>query len=210
LSPLTQRLMAPLNVGAAETAIRAQDEADARQWTQHGDARAFEALVRRHQGAVRAYLRRLTHPDTHVADDLAQDTFLRALRALGSFRAESSLRTWLMRIALSTWQDHHRRPSVWTVSADAMGVEGEHDEGRDSASNLAAFDPRLADAVAQQVDVEQALARLNPAEREVVVHAYWGDLSQSEIASALGLPLGTVKTHHRRGLHKLAAALGAP
>ena len=176
-----------------------------RRWTQQGDARAFEALVRRHQGAVRAYLRRLTHPDTHVADDLAQDTFLRALRALEGFRAESSLRTWLMRIALSTWQDHHRRPSVWTVSADAQ--DNDSDIG---VSNDAAFDPRLADAVAQQVDVEQALARLTPAEREVVVHAYWGDLSQSEIASALRLPLGTVKTHQRRALTKLASALREP
>lgn len=75
------------------------------------DRRAFEQLLRRHQGMVRAQLRRLLHGDEAAADDLAQETFLLAWRKLDQFRGESRFSTWLYRIAYScSLQALRKRP----------------------------------------------------------------------------------------------------
>ncbi|MEN9416700.1 MAG: hypothetical protein RI988_320 [Pseudomonadota bacterium] len=173
-----------------------------------GDDAAFAALVRRHQGPLRAWLRRLQPADAQHADDLAQEAFLRAFRKLSSWRGEASFRSWLFRIALSAWQDHQRRPSVWIVPL-------EDDFARPQTSPLRRDDAAVQDTASdvwtrhmvQTLDVDRALAQLSAVQREVVVHACWADLSHAEIARSLGLPLGTVKTHYRRALALLAHAL---
>ena len=166
----------------------------------------FEALVREHQGFVRAWLRRLTHGDADLADDLAQDTFLRALRAADTFRGDAQPRTWLARIALNVWHDHLRRfkarAEAHTQSLDTTCPEEAH--GLDVQDDAAA----LADMVTSRLDIDRALERLPTAERTVVLHACWGDLSQAEIAELTGMPLGTIKTLHRRAMKRLQGWLG--
>ncbi|HEY3521604.1 MAG TPA: sigma-70 family RNA polymerase sigma factor, partial [Rhodanobacteraceae bacterium] len=75
------------------------------------DRNAFEQLLRRHQGMVRAQLRRLLHGDAAAADDLAQETFLLAWRKLDQFRGEAAFSTWLYRIAYSCFLRAHRKKS---------------------------------------------------------------------------------------------------
>ena len=172
--------------------------------TAHGPD--FEALVREHQGFVRAWLRRLTRGDIALADDLAQDTFLRALRAADTFRGDAQPRTWLARIAINVWHDHLRhfkaRAGSHTQSLDTICPEDVH--GLDVPDGAAP----LADTVTNRLDIDRALERLPTAERTVVLHACWGDLSQAEIAELTGMPLGTIKTLHRRAMKRLQGWLG--
>lgn len=170
----------------------------------------FESLVRQHQGFIRAWLRRLTEGDAALADDLAQDTFLRALRGLEGFRGEAQPRTWLARIALHAWQDHLRAKQ--RSPALASSVWPSEGDPADDAWNHHAADgdtpgPSLADLVANRVDLERALQQLSEGERTVIIHACWGDLSMSEIAELTGTPLGTVKSLYRRGIQRLQSMM---
>jgi RNA polymerase sigma-70 factor (ECF subfamily) len=163
-------------------------------------------------------MRRLTKGDVHLADDLAQDTFVRALKAAPGFRGEAQPRTWLARIALNVWHDHLRRARIRPVSLSFLTAScedaGQADEYRAARPGDGAVDgaeaaqSSLADMVAIRLDIDRALARLPEAEREVVIHACWGDMSQAEIALATGLPLGTVKGLHRRAMSRMQDWLG--
>lgn len=158
-------------------------------------------------------MRRLTKGDVNLADDLAQDTFVRALQAASGFRGDAQPRTWLARIALNVWNDHLRRQRIRPLSlsclpasvADAADVDGARAARQDDVAVdwVEASQPSLADTVATRLDIDRALARLPEAEREVVIHACWGDMSQSEIALATGLSLGTVKGLHRRAMARM-------
>ena len=160
-----------------------------------GDDRgAFEQLVRRHQGLVRAQLRRLLRGDEAAADDLAQEVFLLAWRKLDQFRGEARFSTWLYQIAYSSFLQAHRRKNP---------VAGEEDEATlDALRN----DPAAIDL---QMDVDRALQCLSSAEQTVLLHCVQLGLSHAEAAYVLDLPLGTVKTHATRGKAKLKMQLAA-
>lgn len=155
-----------------------------------GDVPAFEEVVRRRQGPTRALLRRLCR-DHALADDLAQETFVQAWRALGTLRAPGAFGGWLKRIAVNAWLAHQRRAGAPLVDLDSV------------ADHTPAPDSPLAGRVAVERDLDAALAQLTPAQRVCVVLTYAEGLSQTEVAEATGLPLGTVKSHISRG----AAAL---
>ena len=152
------------------------------------DRRAFEQLLRRHQGMVRAQLRRLLHGDHAAADDLAQEAFLLAWRKLGQFRGDARFSTWLYRIAYSCFFQAYRKKS-WP-SADVEDGELERLQAAPHAVDL-------------QMDVERAMRRLSPAEQAVLLHCVQLGLSHEETAYVLVMPLGTVKTHATRGKAKL-------
>lgn len=160
-----------------------------------GDDRgAFEQLVRRHQGLVRAQLRRLLRGDEAAADDLAQEVFLLAWRKLDQFRGEARFSTWLYQIAYSSFLQAHRRKNP---------AAGEEDEATlDALRN----DPAAIDL---QMDVDRALQCLSSAEQTVLLHCVQLGLSHAEAAYVLDLPLGTVKTHATRGKAKLKMQLAA-
>ena len=159
------------------------------------DPRAFEQLVRRHQGMVRAQLRRLLHGDLAAADDLAQEAFLLAWRKLDQFRGEASFSTWLYRITYACFLQSHRRKSL--VSADEE-VDDESVAG-----------PEPTHAVDLRIDLERAMQRLSVSERTVLLHCVQLGLSHEETAYVLDMPLGTVKTHATRGKAKLKQWLSA-
>lgn len=158
------------------------------------DQRAFEQLVRRHQGLVRAQLRRLLHGDAAMADDLAQETFLLAWRKLAQFRGEARFSTWIYRIAYACLLQACRKKSWPGTHADDHGME-----------QL----PAPAHAVDLQIDMDRALRRLSAAEQAVLLHCVQLGLSHEETAYVLALPLGTVKTHATRGKAKLQTLLAA-
>ena len=159
------------------------------------DRNAFAEIVRRHQSQLRTVLRRLTKGDLALADDLAQETFVLAWRNLRRFRFEARFSTWLYRIAFNAWQSEARkRREVLLDTDDEM-----------PAFELAEAEPAV-DA-ASRIDLERALATLSDGERAAISACYYADLSHEEAAEALGLPLGTVKTHILRAKAKLKARL---
>lgn len=156
------------------------------------DRRSFEQLMRRHQGMVRAQLRRLLQGDEAAADDLAQEAFLLAWRKLDQFRGDATFRTWLYRIAWSCFLQARRRKSELAEDVD------------DVEPPAAPADP--ADL---QLDFDRALRRLSVAEQAVLLHCVQLGLSHEEAAFVLAMPLGTVKTHATRGKAKLKSWLAA-
>jgi RNA polymerase sigma-70 factor (ECF subfamily) len=169
------------------------------------DRHAFAELVRRHQSAVRACLRKLTAGNHALADDLAQETFVLAWRHLGSYRQEAKLSTWLYRIATNCWLADARRRKEEPLGDAA-------DEVADAAGTAFAEEraaPDHARGATMKLDLERALAALSEGERAAIVQCYYNDLSHEEAAFVLGMPVGTVKTHVLRGKQKLKAALAA-
>ena len=162
-----------------------------------GDRHAFARLVRAHQSRVRLQLRRLTHGDAALADDLAQETFVQAWLHLNDFRGDARLATWLHRIALTRFLQHVRRPQLPVEWNDA-DADDAHEPGHD---------PRAVEGLGR--DVERALEALSEVQRLVVVHCFHLELSHAEAAQVLGLPLGTLKSHLDRAKTRLRELLGA-
>ena len=161
------------------------------------DPRAVEQLVRRHQGMVRAQLRRLLHGDHAAADDLAQEAFLLAWRNLDQFRGDARFSTWLYRIAYSCFLQLARKKS-WPLS------DGGEDDERE-----AELLPAPARSIDLQIDFERAMQSLSLGEQAVLLHCMQMGLNHEEAAYVLDMPLGTVKTHVNRGRAKLKQLLAA-
>jgi RNA polymerase sigma factor (sigma-70 family) len=170
------------------------------------DRHAFSELVRRHQSAIRATLRRLTAGNHALADDLAQETFMLAFRNLKSFRQEAKFSTWLYRIATNAWlADARKRKEELLGDGDADVADEEGDDAPPGAAG--APDPARAATLA--IDVDRALAVLSEGERAAIVQCYHNDLSHEEAAQVLNCPVGTVKTHILRAKQKLKSRLAA-
>lgn len=158
-----------------------------------GDRRAFGELARRHGSAVRALLRRMG-AEPALADDLAQDAFLAAFESIGEFRGEGAFVGWVKRIAARLYIKRWRRRAELdpVESADTEGFGGGEGEA------------------AQRLDLDGAMASLSETERLCVSLCYGAGLSHAEAAAALKAPLGTVKSHVKRGLDKLKQRLTTP
>lgn len=170
------------------------------------DRHAFAELVKRHQSAVRACLRKLTAGNHALADDLAQDTFVLAWRNLKSFRQEARFSTWLYRIATNCWlaQARKRHEELLGDRDDAVV-----DDDGDAASPDGSWGGDHAAGTTIKIDLERAMALLPEAERAAIVQCYHNDLSHEEAAYVLDCPVGTVKTHILRAKQKLKAQLAA-
>lgn len=156
------------------------------------DTAAFGELVRRHQSAVRAFLRHLTRGDASRSDDLAQETFLQAYRGLRRFRAQSRFGTWLLGIAFNQCRNDLRRRRI-PVGAGAETVAAPPE------GPLADLRQDLAGALARLPDDEQLALRLS----------LQFELTHEEISQTTGWPLGTAKTHIARGKERLRGLLSA-
>ena len=156
------------------------------------DHHAFGELVKRHQSAVRLTLRKLTGGNEPLADELAQDTFLKAYRSLAKFRAESKFTTWLYRIAYNAFLSDVRA--------------AKHHEEFDEATHT---EPQPAEPVDLRHDIDAAMKRLTDKERAAVALCYTSGLTHEEAADVLGWPLGTVKTNILTGKEKLRRYLAA-
>jgi len=161
-----------------------------------GDRLAFAELVRRHQGKVRALLLRLAG-ERSLADDLAQEVFLRAYRGLVGFEGRSSFGTWVYRISYNVYLNHRTRSRSFAALPEDYDVRAAAPEDALSA-------PR-ADL---RRDLEAAIAELPERYRAVIVLYYLQDVSYPEIAEILELPLGTVKTHLHRAKRLLRRHMG--
>ena len=157
-----------------------------------GSSTAFAGLVARHQQPLRAFLRR-TCGDWAMADDLAQETFLTAWERIGRLREDQSVRAWLCGIG---YNKH-------------LGlVRGTSRRGARDSRYQAERPPPAGAMSDERLMLERAMQVLTPEQRACVALCLAADFSHAEAAEALGLPLGTVKSHVTRGRARLAAALG--
>ena len=158
------------------------------------DQHAFGELVRRHQSAVRGLLRQLTRTDVASADDLAQETFLRAYKHIRSFRGEARFSTWLYRIAYNCFREEARKRKEF------VGIDEERQQQEP--------DPQVRDPALRH-DLMYALSLLPLHERSAILLCCQNGLSHDEAARVLEIPIGTVKTNVLRGREKLKRALAA-
>lgn len=157
-----------------------------------GNKRAFDALLRKYQSQVRRFLLGLTVGDSQLADDLAQETFIKAYMNIGKFRGLSSFSTWIMRIAYNTHYDY-RRAHHQTEDADTPAVAAR--SGGTTAD------------CALGIDILKALATLKPEERTCITLQLIEGQPIDKIASITGMTSGTVKSHLHRGKEKLTTYL---
>lgn len=156
-----------------------------------GEPGALCECFRTYAPMVRSYLRRLV-PAQDV-DDVAQVVFAEVWRSRHRFDPARSLSAWLLGIAHKRAVDHLRARAPRTVPIEAVA---EPTDGRAAGDDLADRDL-----------VRRALAELPVAQRQAIALAYYGDLTQREIAERLRVPLGTIKARTTRGLHRLSALL---
>ena len=167
-----------------------------------GDMTAFEELYRAHAARLYTLVLRMTGSQQD-AEDLLQEVFLHAHRKLGGFRGESSLGTWLYRLAVNQCLDFLRGRQTRMARATSS-----YDE--DDVGEPAAHEPVVPTAISR-VDLERAIARLPDGCRTVfVLHDVEG-FAHHEVASMLGVSEGTSKSQVHKARSKLRAILsGAP
>jgi RNA polymerase sigma-70 factor (ECF subfamily) len=165
---------------------------------------SFEQVVRDNQAMVFRTLYRLTGTREHL-EDLAQEVFLRLFRALPNFRGESLVTTYIYRIAVNVAQDDWKRrkrvdrPLVsFSEETSAWEERLEHPD-RNAEQQMEEREFRLR--------VEEQLQELSSVERAVLVLYHQEERSYEQIATALGMPIGTIRTHLHRGRKKLRERL---
>ena len=159
----------------------------------HNNKRQFEALVHAHQGHIRAFLRRLCRNDA-LADDLAQETFMRAYQKYDALSDYGAAKAWLFQIAYRIFLDFIRKEKRRKNLDDER--QGELPETPESLPEI-------------KMDIERAMNALPAPQRAAIMLNISHGLSHGEVATALDMPLGTVKSHIARGKNSLRAFLTA-
>jgi RNA polymerase sigma-70 factor (ECF subfamily) len=192
LSPL---VLSAADAGSSPPRLRAEDR-EAVEACQRGEREAFDRLVERYQRDIYRLCYRYVnnHED---ASDMAQEVFLKAYRAIGRFRGDSSFSTWLYRIAVNTCLNFRasRRPPPQELSdavPDRSPAVTERMEGDESAARVRA-----------------AVSRLPEKQRATVILKVYHDLTHEEVAGILGSTVGTVKANLFHALGKLRKLMTA-
>ena len=194
---------------AGQASARSPVETEFIEKLKSGEAEAFDTLVLRYSADVYAVLYRLTQ-DAEEAADLTQETFLSALKAIRKFRGEADLKTWLVRIAINEsrnrfrWWKRRRRET--TVSLDAPVGENETPFSETVSSGSANPEETVLQREREKA-LTRALGNLPEIFREAVVLCDIEGLSYEEIATALEVNIGTVKSRIARGREELRRKL---
>ena len=165
------------------------------------DSQAFTTLVNRHQQALRYSLRQLTGWNEALADDLSQETFLKAYLALANFKKESAFSTWLYRIAYNVFISHKRKLQVKLDQYSVVDSETEEAQNESGYSSACETDLHRDLALAMQALTVQQRSALH-----LFMHR---QCTQQEISEIMNIPLGTVKTLINRGRLVLQEKLAA-
>lgn len=162
---------------------------------QSGDVEAFEVLVRRYQHRVFTHICRMTG-EREEAADLTQEVFVKVYTSLNSFRGQASFQTWLYRVTANLCVDRHRRSRHGPQVARSLDAPVETDEGEMEVEppDWQANPERRSLTEELQAEVRAAVLALSERLRAVVVMHDLQGLSYEEIAAALAIPLGTVKS----------------
>lgn len=155
------------------------------------DQHAFGQLVLRYQSPLRRWARRFCRGDEQAADDLAQETFIKAYRAMPNYRGQARFSTWLYRIAFNLAASQRRLARErW------QQVEFPYEDQA----------PMQTDA---QMDLEAAMARLSEPQQLAIRLSLEEGMTHEEVAEVMAIPLGTVKTHILRGKQTLKGLLAS-
>jgi len=169
-----------------------------------GDLNAFEVIVNRYKDRLYNFVVRFVG-DQQTAEDIVQDTFLRAYRNRGSFQAIAKFSTWIYTIAGNLAKSELRRRKRWRfLSLGSQDERGAPLELPDPGSRP----DRSTETALAEVQIEEALARLPDRYREAVILRDVEGLDYDEIAKIIGCPLGTVKSRINRGRLRLQEELG--
>jgi RNA polymerase sigma factor (sigma-70 family) len=170
-----------------------------------GDRAAAQELLLRHQVLVYRVCRNLLPRDQDV-EAVVQETFLRALKKLHAFAGAGSFQSWIVAIAVNLCRDRLRRRRL----VPFVPLETPDEDGPDPISRLEARspDPERVAMVRQAASlVRREVQRLPLRQREVFTLRFFADLGLEDIAAALGVDVGTVKTHLHRAVHRVRAAV---
>src|SRR5438094_9041060 len=181
---------------------------------QAGDRDALSALVQSQQTYVYSIAMSLMHNPADAAD-MTQEAFVRLLRSLHTYRAETKFTTWLYRLVTNICLDGLRRRGRPIESLDEPASTQSGEDAQTAGERLADSDrwtqPEEELAIQESAsEVRAALAALPPAQRLALTMHYFQDLRYEDIAETMGLPLNTVKSHIRRGKERLALMLSNP
>lgn len=154
-----------------------------------GDRAAFRVLSERSAGPVRSLMLRLGAQPA-LADDLTQDALIAGWRGIDGYRGEAAFVSWLMRIAARLYFKHVRKAGMTDIVEEVPG----QDDGLEGRSQ-------------QRLDLDSALACLSEPERVCVTLCHGAGMTHEEISEGLNMPVGTVKSHVRRGVIKLRERL---
>jgi RNA polymerase sigma-70 factor (ECF subfamily) len=179
------------------------------QRAQAGDEAALEALIVGQQRYVYSVAMGVMKNPTDAAD-MTQEAFVRVIRALGTYREETKLTTWLYRLVVNVCLDELRRRKR---PVDSLDGNGSWDEDEEPAHQRVAdrdrwTQPETSLELRESAgDLRRALASIGRAQRLALTLHYFEDLSDAEIAKVMGVPVNTVKSHIHRGKAKLLALL---
>ena len=193
---------------AAAVEMRPAAESEFIERLKRGEAAAFEELVSERSGEIYGLLFRLTE-NSEEARDLTQETFLRAFQNIGRFRGDADLKTWIYRIAINQarnrWRWWRRRRRDSTVSLDATGQSGQTLMATLAESSQNPEQQTLAHE--RELALRSALQRLGRAYQETVILRDIEGFTYEEIATTLGINVGTVKSRLARGRQELRRCL---
>lgn len=188
---------------------RPRAEAEFIERLKRGEATAFEELVAERSGEIYGLLFRLTE-NGEEARDLTQETFLRAFQSIGGFRGEADLRTWIYRIAINQarnrWRWWRRRSRDTTVSLDATQGQSGQTVGATLAESSENPEQQTL-ARERELALRLALQKVGRAYRETLILRDIEGFTYEEIATTLGINVGTVKSRLARGRQELRQKL---
>jgi RNA polymerase sigma-70 factor (ECF subfamily) len=173
--------------------LKRREVSDAANAAREGGRQEFDRLVTEHYPAVWRLARRLA-ADRADAEDLVQETFLKAWKGIAKLRKQASCRGWLFRILVNVWRDRYRRHRPTVALLDPAGSPA------DPAARLARRD--------LLTRVLAAVRDLPRRQREALLLRVRGDLSYVEVAMAMGIRKGAVKAHLVQARRKLTARFG--
>ena len=181
---------------------------------QAGDREALSALIQSQQTYVYSIAMSLMHNPADAAD-MTQEAFVRLMRSLGTYRAETKFTTWLYRLVTNICLDGLRRRGRPVESLDEPASAQRGEDAQTASERLADTDrwtqPEQEVTLRESsAEVRAAIAALPPAQRLALTLYYFEDMRYEDIAETMDLPLNTVKSHIRRGKERLALVLSNP
>ena len=189
--------------------LRSASDQDVVALAREGREAAYQELIRRYERPVFALVYRMVR-DRETAEDLAQETFIKVLNAIGTYRPEFKFSSWVFKIANNTAIDHLRRKELDTLSLEGSPHATTPEGVEATALQVSANEEsplETVEAIELGGEIERAIGQLRPEYRSCILLRHVEGRAYEEIAEMLDLPLGTVKTYIHRARHELRLAL---